>query len=156
MQRGKTFVPISRDRGRVDQSRELCFLNCFPCENVRLTSVLRAPTTSNHIFKRCTSIYIKSHGRMIPRFRAFALTVLPSWFRYTSFYLMSHKTELHVPLFCESMLQFLLRSIDSPTSYCFSRSFSFEISRNKYSSYLSSIDAIIRRQSSNIFRNLVK
>lgn len=31
---------------------------------------LLAPTTANHMFERRAPIYIKSHGRMIPRFRA--------------------------------------------------------------------------------------
>lgn len=47
---------------------------------------LLAPTTANHIFKRRAPIYIKSHGRMIPRFRVQKCAPFYSW---------PHKTELH-------------------------------------------------------------
>lgn len=49
---------------------------------------LLAPTTANHIFKRRAPIYIKSHGRMIPRFRAGSK-------KCARFYPWPHKTELH-------------------------------------------------------------
>lgn len=47
---------------------------------------LLAPTTANHTFKHSRSISIKSHGRMIPRFRALTVqkqnytALVTSWF----------------------------------------------------------------------------
>lgn len=69
--------------------REPLFLKCFPRGNVRLTSRFSSLQRPPIIYSKGRApIYIKSHGRMIPRFRAGSK-------KCARFYPWPHKTELH-------------------------------------------------------------